>query len=574
MRHDIFKKHFPARTLLAVVALLFLLGAVSAAWAVDVPLAHPVYDYLTRMETRGLLSSPLDGTRPWSREDVKGWLRDLAAQETLLSSVERQQFRELRWEYADTRAGRDSTDYTPGRQRLVESGAVRKCGLFDNGRDFWSRESADWALFVNPLFRLSRESRQTDGVGEEGTLATWSSGYELRGQVRAIGFAVRGSDTHVSGKTELADSTDYPYRYGVKPSGFDYDATDAALSWQCRFAELLFGKTRSRWGWGESGGLVLSGDATSHTQLRLKAHLGPFELTALQAKLAQSPPVIDRVDTLSSGRLQRFYADKYLAAHRLQINATRRLQIGLSEAVVYGQRGFDVEYLNPLMFLRSAEHYTGDRDNALLGADFRWRGPQQTAFYGELLIDDITTSRLGTGWYGNKLGYLAGGSATDPLGLANTRLCMEYVRLEPYVYSHKFAINSYQHYGVPLGSAAGPNSDTWYGALAWTAARPLQLKIWARRERHGANPAGGRNVGGDFRRPWQPGDGERVQFLEGDLERRQSYGLNAKVEIVYDLHLEADLQYWEATLTPEVTGGRHDTASGWIGALALAWHPW
>ena len=364
----------------------------------------------------------------------------------------------------------------------------------------------------------------------------------------------------------------YPYRYGPGKSGFDYDETEAALTWQSRYVELLFGKTRSRWGWAESGGLALSGAPTSQTQLRAKITLGPLELTAMQAKLAQSPPVIERVDTLGNGRLQRFYADKYLAAHRLQVTPSPRLQVGLYEMTVYGQRGFDVEYLNPLMFLRSAEHYTGDRDNALLGADARWRAPLRTTLYGEMLIDDITTSRLGTGWYGNKLAFLGGAACTDPLGLVNTRLTVEYARLEPYVYSHKFAINSYQHYGTPLGYGAGPNSDTWYAALAWTPARPLALNVWSRTERHGANPASGRNVGGDFRRPWQTGDAESVQFLDGDLERRQSYGLNANLEIVQDLRIEAEVVYWDTMVRWEAGGQTEST--GWIGSVGAAWHLW
>ena len=521
-----------ARALPRVVALLLWLLLAQAAWAVDVPLTHPVYPFLTRLEARGLLATPLSGARPWSRAAVAAELEELAAQTARLNPVEWQQWQKLRWEFADTQAARDTSGYVPAWQPLAASRAVRRTGLCRNGRDFWSAENAEWALYVNPLIRISREYHEADDGAAAGTLATWSSGYELRGRVHDFGFAVRGSDTHVSGDIALADSTAYPYRYGPGKTGFDYDATDAALSWQGRYAEVLFGKTRTRWGWAETGGLAFSGDPTSHTQLRLTAHVGPLELTAVQAKLVQRPPVIERVDTLSGGRLQKFYADKYLAAHRVQVNASRRLQIGVYEATVYGQRGFELEYLNPLMFLRSAEHYTGDRDNALLGADFRWRAPGRTVVYGELLIDDITTSRLGTGWYGNKLGYLGGGTVTDPLGLPNTRLCVEYARIEPYVYSHKFAINSFQHYGLPLGYAAGPNSDTWYGALAWTVARPVELRVWARRERHGANPASGRNVGGDMRRPWQPGDAERVSFLDGDLETRQSAGVSAGVDVL------------------------------------------
>ena len=63
---------------------------------------------------------------------------------------------------------------------------------------------------------------------------------------------------------------------------------------------------------------------------------------------------------------------KYIAAHRLEIAVTDNLDIGLNEVVVYGDRGLEFAYLNPIMFYRSAEHYLGDMDNATMSADFNW----------------------------------------------------------------------------------------------------------------------------------------------------------------------------------------------------------
>jgi hypothetical protein len=56
---------------------------------------------------------------------------------------------------------------------------------------------------------------------------------------------------------------------------------------------------------------------------------------------------------------------KYSTTHYLGINFSRRLQIGLYDNIIWlkndssSQRGFDVQYLNPLVFLRPIEFTFG-----------------------------------------------------------------------------------------------------------------------------------------------------------------------------------------------------------------------
>jgi hypothetical protein len=192
--------------------------------------------------------------------------------------------------------------------------------------------------------------------------------------------------------------------------------------------------------------------------------------------------------------------------------------------------------------------------------------------HGELLIDDVSTTRLGEGFYGNKLGYQGGLEYYDLLGLNNTRLVCEYTRIEPYVYSHKYAINSYQQYGQILGAATGPNSDVATAALGCMVSRPLDISLWAQLRRHGANPASGRNVGGDFKRPWGPGDSKHVSFLDGDLETTQSLGLSMRWEILADVYATGSAAYASTRYSLE-TGDRPDSDHTY-GALELRWNPW
>lgn len=548
-----------AWTLRAVAALSLVLAIWQKVIAIDVPTRDPVYDFLLRMEARGWLPQPLSEALPYSRQEVWNYLKVLEECRDKLNGLERTQLDEYWSRFADSTGVQAEGDHANGLQ------------FFRNGHDLAELRGKDWALAGNPVFQARQEFHRfsSDSTGK---MSVWASGFDLRGSLKRFSFSVRATDAHVRGDVWLADHTHFPYRYDVRPSGFDYDEADAEIAYQAPHLQLLFGKTRNRWGSGRYNSLILSDQPTSYTQFRGKFNIGPVEITALQAKLQQRPPVIVHADTTAQGIARLQYAEKYLAAHRVQFDVSRRVQVGMYEAVVYGERGFDLDYLNPVMFLRSAEHYADDRDNALMGFDLKWRPYPDVVAHGELLIDDVSTTRLGQGFYGNKLGYQGGADWYDPVGLTNTRMVCEYTRIEPYVYSHKFAINSYQQYGGMLGASIGPNSDVVTAGCVWTVSRPLELEVWAQVRRHGANPVSGRNVGGDPAHPWGPGDSQHVHFLDGDLDTSRTIGLRGRMEVAHDLYLLASLEH-AATRTRFESGQcKSDTHSA--GTIELNWNPW
>jgi hypothetical protein len=56
----------------------------------------------------------------------------------------------------------------------------------------------------------------------------------------------------------------------------------------------------------------------------------------------------------------------------LSINATKWLNIGLFEGVIFGRKDhFEFQYLNPIIFYRHIEGAIGSPDNALAGLDFQ-----------------------------------------------------------------------------------------------------------------------------------------------------------------------------------------------------------
>jgi len=322
----------------------------------------------------------------------------------------------------------------------------------------------------------------------------------------------------------------------------EFDETTAELTFSADHFVLTYGRGKNQWGRGKRGTLGMSSYASPYEMVRLETEFWRLRYIFTAAEIEQYPPLAQFYYHAPPGE----YADsvavaKRFSSHRLDVNLTSRLNLGFYETVIYGGR-WDLSYINPVMFLRGAEHNNGDHDNAAMGADFRLFVHRSHSIYGELFIDDITTSKLGTDWYGNKLAWQFGTFLVEPFGYADTDFRIEYTRIQPWVYTHQYAINVYDHYGSALGYSAGPNSDELFAEYRKRFSRRFNISIFGIRGRHGANPAD-RNVGGDIKRGFRPGDSTKAKFLDGILEKRTAAGIDASYELLWRLLLKTGYTY-------------------------------
>ena len=216
--------------------------------------------------------------------------------------------------------------------------------------------------------------------------------------------------------------------------------------------------------------------------------------------------------------------ERYLALHRLEAR-TRHASVAFSEMVVYGLRGPEIGYLNPLFPIKPAEHALWDRDNSLFALDAIVRPLAGAEIYGTFLADDLSFSRIGE-TVGNNNKWAAQIGASVGGLVPGATLFGEYTRIEPYVYTHRFVadgsyFNSYTHNGFGLGHPLGPNADQWLaGASAWLPGN-VRVRALARYARRGENPVDPETgetipVGGDVRDGRQS-DPYVKDFLSGDV---------------------------------------------------------
>ena len=175
--------------------------------------------------------------------------------------------------------------------------------------------------------------------------------------------------------------------------------------------------------------------------------------------------------------LEKTYATKYMANHYLSWNVTKRFNLGLFESVVWANtnnRGFDINFVNPLIFYRAVEFASSPKTgNALLGATFKYKWNSQLNFYGQFLLDEFSLGDVKArdkSWK-NKYGYQIGAKYYNAFNIDNLYLQIEYNRVRPYVYSHSDPLTNYAHNNQSVGHQWGGNFKEFIAVARYNQGR-------------------------------------------------------------------------------------------------------
>ena len=515
------------RKLSALLTLLLLTLAAPHAGTAQVetvPVDNPVYDFLDRMETRGLLGHYFDAVRPFSRRDVAEHLWEVRRSDSLLTHVERETLQdylaEFRFDY-DGSAGHvrslinppDSTGFTIS----GHLGGPEEKFLFA-GID------SSVSLFVNGLLALDARWISGDALGSDAAQYIQFGGRFRGTAFDHLGFSLQGTNAQFWGSRALLQRDPVISQahtiYVTDTQNFDF--AEGYVRYAGDIASVQVGRERLLWGTGFDQAMIASENVRVYDFIRAQARYKWFQYTFVHAwLLGTSSSLTFTVPGDTTVYTEPTNADKYFAAHRFEISLPSLFDFGFQEMVIYSNRSPDLAYLNPLILIESAQRSRGERDNVYWAFDLETRFIDGLQLKGTILFDDLHLAEFfQPRWY-NRYAYQAGITLTDPLFLPNVYLMAEYTRVEPFVFSHNRSREStYSSLGMPLGPRIGPNADAWSLRLDWAPAYRLFLSARATLERSGENvyDANGmlvKNVGGDIAQPHRPVDPEDRVFLDG-----------------------------------------------------------
>ncbi len=170
------------------------------------------------------------------------------------------------------------------------------------------------------------------------------------------------------------------------------------------------------------------------------------------------------------------FRNKFGTFHYISFNAAKWLNIGVFEAIIWQgndpsrQRGFDPNYLNPIIFFRPVEYSLGSSDNAMLGMALKFRLNKNNQIYSQVLLDEFYLKEIlaRNGWWANKQGYQIGLKCFNFGKVYNLFLQTELNVVRPYTYSHGSVQQNYSNAGMPLAHPLGANFAELIGIVSYS----------------------------------------------------------------------------------------------------------
>ena len=494
--------------------IFFLLHSPAASpQLLDIPLcdeySREVYDFIDRMVARQVSTEVFCNILPYSYSEIVPLLTELEKKAKLgdlkLSRIEQKRLERL----LKFISAQSQQPHSPN--KLKESSH-----LFQSyGKKHWF--AVDFGM-GETIVNRKQESKKT--------------AYATLFQPTIVGTILSDFAFYSDLKVYYLGAVQFPSIPKTEVRASQYPAksqTGALTTYYTKFKlpwfEVFWGKDNLHWGPGKHGALMVSENPLPMNMLKFTTRHNSIKFQMITGILGSD---IDK---------------KYLSGHRLELNPFKKLRLGISETVVYGER-FEITYFNPVQFYTVTEipekiikgEAKGTPDNLLISGDFDFVPLKNVELYGEILIDDFRPFAYGLRSYrnwGSKFGILSGFYYVDPFSLPNTDFRVEYAFINQYAYTHKHPINTYTHFDSIIGHQIGTDADDlWLNLRHWFTPN-LTMSLGYELERHGE---------GDVNKSHPSGapDDDEWEFLSGVTESTHSIILSASYNLIgkYSVALE------------------------------------
>ncbi|HEY0897586.1 MAG TPA: gliding motility protein RemB [Sphingobacteriaceae bacterium] len=395
--------------------------------------------------------------------------------------------------------------------------------------DFLPDVTAGPDLMQNETLWMNTRGFQAGGtVGKK--FSFYTSGYENQGKFPAY------YEKYVH-DSQVVPGQSYDRGWGFQNRDWSY--VSALLSYTPnKYLNIAMGQDKNFIGDGYRS-MLLSDFSSNYPFLRLTGTLGDFSYMAMWASMQD----------LSAPRLSydTGYRKKGGVFHYLDWNVNDRFSVGIFDAVIWSQtddmgnrRGFDWGYASPIIFLRPVEAMSGSPDNAVVGTNMKFEVLENTAVYGQFMLDEFEAKNFfsGSGSNRNKWGMQLGVRGAHLFGVSGLNYLLEYNAARPYTYAARTRMISYTHYNEPLAHPFGANFREWVTKLNYSLGR-FYVSGQVNLANYGLELSQFSNYGKNIFKPYPAsstgnyiGQGVPTDFSYADL--RLSYLLNPR----YNLRLE------------------------------------
>lgn len=460
------------------VVFFLLLSAFNLLWASNLetlPAWHWSYDYIEMLQNRGVFQELSAIEKPYTKGQVAEAILKTKQKTKLINALSEETLKMFQL-----------------MEREFKS-ELKEIGQNENDQNI------NLGLYLQPELDNSEEETEFKGFYRGRANVRISSALTLHSAILFDRYAI--DDPLYVGK-EWRDMTAYNEQ--------------AYLKFLKGPFSFKFGRDYLEWGANQKGSLFMSDVSRPLDQMQGSLFIGPFKYTFLTTFLDKVP---DSLET-----------DRYFSAHRLVGNFFQnKLQVSITEAVLYGGRNRPVDYvyLNPTLIYYDAELNRSVKDNKFLNFEVAGYPASNLFTYANFLIDDIQIEKTGPGdLEPNEIGMIFGFKWADPFKCNNLTVSGEYAKVTNRTYKTAYPWETFVFQNHPLGHPLGNDFDLWFVELSkwWLGNLNVKVNYQAIRKGQGS-------IYTPWDSPWMEytvEEGYSEPFPTGIVENRNILGVEFK----------------------------------------------
>lgn len=534
------------KRLLTIFVFAFVLIQTAEAQVENVSLDDPVYGFLKRLSVRKIIPSIHDYDPNMSKQQITDYLLEAKSKSSLLSATDRALLQKYLVKYDVSMMNSSNTT------ALFDSrGRLSLKDLFtDKEKYFYVLNSNGNTLFFDYVMSGLVSSEFKPNNKASAIL------YDFGGRFQGTFFGHLGYNFYlrkgvIGGNDSMLAVLNEPrllYNFKFIENNPDdsersFDFIDGYVKYETMPQDNMrisvqLGREKLLYGYSYTDPLALGGAHPNMDFIKLKFDFGIAHFSSITAST---------VGPYSQTRDSNY--TKFIAFNSLRFSIPNLFDIGIGESVVYS-RGIDIGYLTPFIFYKFVEHSLQDRDNGTLFFDIQTHFIRNLQFQGTFFMDESLFGGLSEfNKQTNKVAFQMGSMWTEPAGLKDVSLTLQYTYIRPYVYTHFNPKNTYTSFGQVLGNPIGPNADQIYSRVTYDFSDWLSLSVAYERIRKGENvydAAGNlvKNVGGDANQTFRDGiDSDVANFLDGNRVNTDVARVSLKIEPIRNFIFDINYNY-------------------------------
>ena len=363
-----------------------------------------------------------------------------------------------------------NSDLTLSKKPFLKEFYKQKAGLL-------SAQVTDFNLVVNPV--LNYQVSTVDYNGKNVLLN--NRGIEIRGNItNKIGFYTQVSDEIMrplpvvfqeAKRTGVYQGIGF-YKSDGKEVNYFLSSGYVSVS-PNKYMDFQLGHGRQFIGDGARS-FIVSNNAVDNFYVRLNTRIWKLNYTN----------IFNEYRDYSTGAYV-IQPRHYSATHHLSVNVGKKLNIGIFETIIFqrdsghASSGFEVNYLNPIIFYKSIENGLNSTDKAVLGANMKYNFLKHFSAYGQLVLSEMVLNEIinNRGWWGNKWAYQLGLKYIDVFGINNLDAQLELNVCRPFMYTSYSSLQTNTNYNQPLAHPLGANFYETLGVLRYQPAKRINMQL-------------------------------------------------------------------------------------------------